>query len=205
MDYKANSHKIKAEAAIEKETENKRQKVEAVAKGRVSKNPAWKKFLSNGWNAVKEDVIKEVFLPAIQKAVVDTIVDAIETMIYGEVRRSRSSSRSSRSSSISYSRYYDDRRDRDRDRRRDRGRDRDRDYDDIIVDTKAEADTVLGLLDDMLDTYNSVSVADLYDLVGVSTNHTDFNYGWINLRNAEAIRQRDGSYLISMPKAIPLK
>lgn len=203
MDYKANSHKVKAEAAAEVKTERK--KVEPVVKGRVKEVSGWRKFLKAGWTAVKEDVIKDVFIPAIQKAVVDTIVDAIETMIYGEVRRSRSSSRSGRSNSISYSKYYDDRRDRDRDRRSSRDRDRDRDYDDIIVNTKAEADTVLGLLDDMLDTYDSVSVADLYDLVGVSTRHTDFNYGWINLRNAEAIRQRDGSYLISMPKAIPLK
>ena len=51
--------------------------------------------------------------------------------------------------------------------------------------------------------YGTVSVADLYDLVGISGNYTDNKYGWTNIRNAEPIRVRDG-YMLKLPKALPL-
>ena len=47
-----------------------------------------------------------------------------------------------------------------------------------------------------------VSVADLYDLVGISGNYTDNKYGWTNLRNSDVQRVRDG-YLLKLPKALP--
>ena len=58
-------------------------------------------------------------------------------------------------------------------------------------------------MDELIDTYGSVSVADMYDLVGMSCNYTDNKYGWTNLRNAEPVRVRDG-YLLKMPKATPI-
>ena len=58
-------------------------------------------------------------------------------------------------------------------------------------------------MNELIDTYDVVSVADLYDLVGKSCNYTDNKYGWTNIRNAEPIRVRDG-YLLKMPKAGPI-
>ena len=60
-------------------------------------------------------------------------------------------------------------------------------------------------MNDVIETYGMVSVMDLYDLVGISGQYTDNNYGWKNLRNAEPIRTRDGEYMLKLPKAIPLK
>ena len=53
------------------------------------------------------------------------------------------------------------------------------------------------------EAYQVVSVADFYDLVGVSGNYTDNKYGWTDIRNASVIRVRDG-YMIKLPKALPL-
>ena len=58
-------------------------------------------------------------------------------------------------------------------------------------------------MDELIETYGIVSVADLYDLVGKSCNYTDNKYGWTNIRNAEPVRVRDG-YLLKMPKAGPI-
>ena len=55
----------------------------------------------------------------------------------------------------------------------------------------------------MIDTYGIVSVADMYDLVGIATNYTDNKYGWTNLRNAEPIRVANG-YMLKLPKAGPI-
>ena len=65
------------------------------------------------------------------------------------------------------------------------------------------AEDVLERMDELIATYQVVSVADFYDLVGVSGNYTDNKYGWTDIRNASVIRVRDG-YMIKLPKALPL-
>ena len=115
-------------------------------------------------------------------------------LLYGETR----SKSKGRDTKVSYTKYYD----RDYDRpARSRGR-YGYDYDDIILDTRKEAEEVLDRMDDLIDNYGVVSVADLYDLVGISGNYTDNKYGWTNLRNADVQRVRDG-YLLKLPKALP--
>ena len=76
------------------------------------------------------------------------------------------------------------------------------DYDDIIFDTRAEADKVLGCMDDIIDTYGVVRVTDMFDLVGESSPHTAMNYGWNNIRNAKIVSVRGGGYKIEMPRAV---
>ena len=99
-------------------------------------------------------------------------------------------------------RKYDD----DRDRRDSGHTTRTRtgyDYDDIILESYGEAEDVLERMDELIATYQLVSVADFYDLVGVSGNYTDNKYGWTDIRNASVMRVRDG-YMIKLPKALPL-
>ena len=60
------------------------------------------------------------------------------------------------------------------------------------------------IADEIMEEYETVRVADLYDLVGITGNYTDNNYGWTNIKNAQVVRVRDG-YKIKMPRAIPLK
>ena len=76
-------------------------------------------------------------------------------------------------------------------------------YDDIIVETRGEAEAVLSRMDEMMEEYEVVRVADLYDLVGITGDYTDNRYGWTNIRNAEIVRVRDG-YTIKMPRALPI-
>ena len=58
-------------------------------------------------------------------------------------------------------------------------------------------------MDELVDTYGVVRVADLYDLVGKTGDYTDNKYGWTNIRNAEIVRVREG-YWIKMPRAMPI-
>ena len=58
-------------------------------------------------------------------------------------------------------------------------------------------------MDELIEKFKVASVADLYDLVGVSCDYTANNYGWTNLRNASVVRVRDG-YLLKLPRALPL-
>lgn len=193
-EYKGNSHRSKEQNEVVEK------KVEQIAKGKTKKKSEVKKFadtfIAEDITSVKDYILMEVLLPAAKKAISDIVTNGIDMILYGETR-SKSKSRESR---VSYTKYYD--RDRDYDRpTRTRGR-YGYDYDDIILDTRKEAEEVLDRMDDLIDNYGMVSVADLYDLVGVSGNYTDNKYGWTNLRNADVQRVRDG-YLLKLPKALP--
>lgn len=200
-EYKANSHKVREE---QKQQEVVKKDIQPIAKAKTKKKSEVKKFadvfIAEDVTSVKDYIVNEVLIPAAKKAISDIITNGIDMILYGEARgkdRRRDSG-----SRVSYTKYYE--RDRDRDRDYDRGRTRRSvyDYDDIILDTRREAEEVLNRMDDLIDNYGMVSVADLYDLVGVQGNYTDNKYGWTNLRNAEVRRTRDG-YLIKLPKALP--
>lgn len=195
-EYKGNSHRSK-------ETENKeeRQKLQPIAQGKTKKKSEVKKFadvfIAEDVTSVKDYILMEVLLPAAKKAISDIVTNGIDMILYGEARN-KSKGRESR---VSYTKYYNDR-ERDYDRpQRSRGR-YGYDYDDIILNTRREAEEVLDRMDDLIDNYGMVSVADLYDLVGITGNYTDNKYGWTNLRNADVQRVRDG-YLLKLPKALP--
>lgn len=192
-EYKSNSHRSK-------EIEREEKKVERVVKGQVKskkKNKFADTFISEDAASVKEYIIFDVLIPAAKNAISDMVTTGIQMMLYGEVRGGSKS----KGSKVSYSKYYDDRRERDYDRR---SRTRSGyDYDEIILESRAEAEEVLNSMDDLLERYGLVSVADLYDLVGVTGNYTDNKYGWTNLRHASVQRLRDG-YLLKLPRAIPL-
>ena len=198
-EYKSNSHRSK-----ETEKQEERQKLEPIAKGKAKKKSEVKKFadtfIAEDITSVKDYIIMEVLLPAAKKAISDIVRDGIDMLLYGDTGRGGKRS-SGGSAYVSYRDYSSNRRDDDR-----RGTSRNRSgysYDDIIVETRGEAEEVLSQMDDLIDTYGDVSVADLYDLVGKSSNYTDYKYGWKNIRNAEAVRVRDG-YLLKLPRAVPL-
>lgn len=198
MDYKPNSHKYKEE---QKNLPSERKKVEKVVTGKVKtkKKSEVSKFkdifISEDVSNVKSYIFMDVLIPAAKKAISDIVSNGIDMILYGETRGRKSSSGASYVSYRDYSR---------RDDRRDSLRTRvGYDYDDIILETRGEAEDVLERMNELIDTYDVVSVADLYDLVGKSCNYTDNKYGWTNIRNAEPIRVRDG-YLLKMPKAGPI-
>lgn len=201
-DYKANSHKVREE---QKSKEVVKKDIQPVAKAKTKKKSEVKKFadvfIAEDVTSVKNYIVNDVLIPAAKKAISDIVTNGIDMILYGEARGKdrRSSSGGSR---VSYTKYYDRDRDRDRDYDRNRTRRSVYDYDDIILDTRGEAEDVLNRMDDLIDAYGVVSVADLYDLVGVQGNYTDNKYGWTNLRNAEVRRTRDG-YLLKLPKALP--
>jgi len=76
-------------------------------------------------------------------------------------------------------------------------------FDDIILGSRNEAEEVITQMFEVMNHYGQVSVADLYDLVGLSASHTDYKWGWTNLRGAGTSRDRDG-YLLDLPDPEPI-
>lgn len=193
-EYKSNSHKSRQN----QNDDIPEKRVEKVVSGSVkSKKKNGLQKITNVF--VPDDVKSYIFEDIVVPAVKDIILDAVRAFL-GVSGNSRGG-RSSTSSKISYRKYYDnlDRRDSGNVSRTRTGYD----YDDIILESRGEAEDVLERMDELIATYQVVSVADFYDLVGVSGNYTDNKYGWTDIRNASVIRVRDG-YMIKLPKALPL-
>lgn len=196
--YAPNSHKArqeKKELAEKKKVEKVvRGKVKVKKKGELGKLAGM--FVSEDVQDVKSYVIMDVLIPTIKKTISDIIIESVE-MIFGTGRGNKRS----RADKVSYTSYYDR---RDRDRREERSSRASRyDLDDIVLDSRGEAEEVLARMDELLDAYKIVSVADLYDLLGETCDYTDNKYGWTNLRNADVIRVRDG-YKLKLPKVLPI-
>ena len=201
-DYKPNSNRFKEE----KQNDIEEKKIEKVVTGKVITKKRSKvdqffgEIVSEDAKNVKSYVFGEVLIPAIKKAISDIVTDGIDIILYGESRKS--GRRNSISDRVSYRSYYDDR-SSNRDSRSTARLSAGYSYDDIILDSRGEAEEVLTRMDELMDTYGLVRVADLYDLVGITGNYTDNKYGWTNIRNAEILRVREG-YMIKMPRAVPI-
>lgn len=195
-DCKPNSYKSRSS--------DKEKKVEKIVKGTVKtkKKSEIRKFtdvfISEDISNVKSYIFNDVLVPAVKNAIVDIVTDGIN-MIFGTSKGKSKNTYSTnyRGSYVSYSARRDEPRSRGRDSRDVYS------YDDIILDNRVDCEEVLTKMDEIIDMYGVASVADLFDLVGVTGNYTDNKFGWTNLRNADVTRVRDG-YKIKMPKALPI-
>ncbi len=198
-EYPDNSH-----SARENSTSPPEKKLEKVVTGgaKTRKKSEVKKFaeffVPKDTESVKSFILSDVVIPGIRNA----IADVVSILLFGESGRV-GSRKGGGGSWVSYQKYYDDR----RDDRRDYARPRTipgYDYDDIIFDERGDADLVLDQMESAIANYDFVTVADLYDLAGVTCrNYTANKYGWTDIRNAKVVRVRDG-YILQLPRAIQI-
>ena len=137
---------------------------------------------------------------SVYKGVEFTANDVAMMMALLKIGRSRKNGTASK---VSYRNYYE----RDSDRIRAGSASNRRgglEYDDILFDTRGDAEAVLDAMNDIISQYGTVSVSDFYDLARVPNDNFTMNrYGWTNIAGATAVRVRDG-YILKLPRAIPL-
>lgn len=197
-----NSHKARDE---KKASAQEEKRVEKVVRGKVKTQKNNKRkladlFISEDAGNIKNYIFLDVIIPAVKKAIYDLVVGALDMSLYGG--RGGSGKRST-ADRVSYRDYNSV------SRRDTRSYESARttsgySYDDIVLETRGEAEAVLSRMDEIMEEYEIVRVADLYDLVGITGEHTDNKYGWTNIRNAKIVRVRDG-WKIEMPRALPIR
>jgi hypothetical protein len=199
VDFPSNSHSRKNKC----EEKDGPPKMEKVIKGRVvrSKKSIPKRIMEtlvgDDVNSVGGYILHDVLIPAVKSTLSDIVQGGIEMLLFGE-RKSSRNKRDSGRSTVSYNSFSNS---QHRNERRDissKSRSR-HNFDDIILSSRGEAYDVLNHLVDLTIDYKEATVADLYDLVGISEDFTDRKYGWTDLGGATVSRVRDG-YLLNLPK-----
>ena len=197
-DYKPNSYKYKEQQkALASD-----KKIEKVVKGTVKtrkRNGVTKLkdvFVNEDTKNVKSYIFRDVFVPAIKKLLYDIVNDGASMLLFGNTSTGR---KKTIGSNVSYRQFYDtkveDRRSVSSSRF---------DYDDLIFESRGEAEAALSKMGEVIDVYGTVSVADLYDMCDLTAPYTSNRYGWSNIQTAEVARLRDGGYVLKLPRALPI-
>jgi len=194
--------------ASRQERERAIQPVERVTTGKavVKKKTFGRKvldlFLSEKIDDVGDYITHSVIGPGIKSLLYDMVNSAISMMFWGDPNVRRNSRRDGGGSRAND--YW--RASNERGRSSDRGRRPAYDYDDIIFETRDDAERVLDRLFDQLERYGKARVADLYEAAGLSPdgNYTVNYYGWYSLRGAGVYPTSEG-WAIDLPKCESLR
>jgi hypothetical protein len=143
--------------------------------------------------------IFEIALPAARDMVLETFQQGLEKLILGDSRRRGSRApQAGPTGYVSYNRVTNPQGSAPQ-RALSRSARARHNFDEIVLDQRSEAEEVIDRLFEVVNRYDSASVADLYELVGLVATHTDHKWGWTDLHGAGVSRIR-GGYLLDLPE-----
>ena len=203
-----NSHKYRQEKLKESggELVPKKKMEKVITGGAIVKKKGLAKrffetFFAGNVTDVKSYLIFDVLFPAIKETINSMITKGSEMILFGEPGRS-SRKRTGETTYVSYGNSYRTEKERRTPSVQNRMTHR---FDDIKLDTREDAERIIGALEEVMDIYKQVTIGDLYDAVGITPEWSDRaeEYGWTDLNGVHVSRVRDG-YILEMPKCIRL-
>lgn len=152
-------------------------------------------FLSQDASRIRQFILYDVLKPNLKRVISEVIKSSIDLILYDETERT--SNRIS-GSKVSYNKYYSGNSGQIyAGSRASSGFE----YDDIIFETRGDAEAVLSTMEEIVSRFKMVSVGDFYDLAEVSTSNYAINkYGWRDLRGSSIGRVPEG-WVIRFPRA----
>lgn len=164
-------------------------------------------------SSVGSYILFEVMIPAAKDLLYDTVVQGVQRSMYGESRATaRPGSRGSvggRQSYTSYNNMSNPARQGFGQAQNNQGRGMTNhsrathNFDDILLNSRAEGESVLSNMFDLLGDFDSVTVSDLYTMVDITPAYTDNDFGWTNLEGASVSRVHSG-YVLNLPRPVKL-
>lgn len=170
-------------------------------------------FIGGDANTVWSYVALDILVPAIKDTVVDAVIGGMERAVYGDSRGGSTSRRSRGVSSgatghVNYSGFSKQGNSyvSNQGRQMSQSARATMNFDELVLETRTEAESVIEHLVMLIDQYQVAKVADLYDLCKVTnSDYTTQKWGWYDLRGASVERVRGGGYLLNLPKPEELR
>lgn len=77
----------------------------------------------------------------------------------------------------------------------------------LLFTTEEEVVKIMHYMRELLDRYGCITVADLYDLIGMECYYTDNLYGWTKLNIFAIVDMKDnsGRFELKLPKPLPIE
>lgn len=201
-EYKPNSHKSKEEKKRNLPEKRFEKVVSGVAKQKKKVGGIRLRdiFLAGDIQDIKNSIWNDVVVPLTKKA----LTEGLDVFLYGRSNRPRNGGTSA--SKFSYDKIYSGSNSyrnpgpgNPPQQRPQNGLD----YDNLEFETRGDADSVLDAMNEIISTFDVVSIGDLYDLAGVvNDNYAVSNkYGWYSIEGCKSVRTKDGTYVLRLPKA----
>lgn len=162
-------------------------------------------FFGGDFKATMRYVAADVVLPAIRDIIVNTTTEGIKRAVYGENNMRRSGGMMSNyRPKTNYSSISSPFRPDPRgnvfmpDQAPRRVMSARKEMNDVIVASRSDAEHILERMLDCIDQYESVTLADLYAMLGMPSSHVDNKWGWTYIKDAQ-IQQVQEGYSIRLP------
>ena len=201
VELEDNSFAAREKTPIERERDRETRSEQREEYGKVisgtakrKKKSLGRKILDSIFDADMTRVYEDVIDPGWKNLLFDIFVSSASQVFFHEIRRSSGGRDSSRTRRTSYDRMYDDRRDMGRSRSRRASYD----IEDVVFETRDDAEIALDRLERILDQYGTVRVSDLNQAAGITGTWTDKNFGWTDLRGVRVLPVPEG-WIIDLP------
>lgn len=202
MDYQGNAKKDQDKKEVPEKNIDKVVTSEVIQKPKGLGRKFKEVFFGGDAKHAATFVASDVLLPALRNLIVDMVTKGAERLIFGDSSSRRRSGRTDYGARYQYQggtgySYRPDPRDR-LPLGRPGPRQNRHEMNDIVIGTKEEAELVVERLTDILSQYEVASLADLYELLGLTPSHVDNKWGWTYLGSVQ-IRQIRQGYLLELP------
>lgn len=184
------------------ENTNERQKREKIVSGeaKVHKKTGITKlgdvFVAEDIQTVKTRMFLDVLVPSIKDVIANMVISGVQMILFGDAgNRNRAPG-----GRYNYGGYYSSLNQPQKPQKVDYSYG----YNDPVVTSRGDAERILQEMVEIIGEYGKASIADLYDLCGITGRPTDMNYGWFEMSGARSVRIPDG-YLIQMPRPVCIK
>lgn len=209
MDYSSNKPEDKETKETNEDKPSKDiQKVvtgEVIQKQKTFGSKFKEVFFGGDFKMTMRYLAGDVLLPAARNLIVDATTKGIERAVYGDTPYRRGGSSNVYRPRIQYDSRYSSNPLRpdprapimlpDQPPRRPHPT---RDFNEIILQTREDAEAVVDQMVEILSKYDSASLADLYETLGLPSAHTDNKWGWKYLGKVNIQQVRQG-YLVQFP------
>lgn len=206
--YPGNSKKERAEEA---KSESARPEIKKIVKtsGTVRKASLGSRmretFAGEGARETGTYVFFDVIIPAVKAMVFDTITQGADRILFGGRDVIRSGMANAPRTRTNYNQIstkaannYPGRNFEGGGREISRTARTNHRFDEILLDSRGEAEMVLDTMQDLISRFQWVSVPEFYSMVDVTAEFTDEKWGWTNISTAQ-IRPSRGKYVILLP------
>ena len=170
------------------------------------KQTTWDKFksamISEDSQSLGDYLLFDVMVPAFKQTIQSLVNNAVDMLLFGG---SGPRSNNMPANRVSYRSYFDNQRGGySAPSYANRPRTATYNYEENVFASRGDAEAVFYRMQEIIDRYQVVRVADYLELSDRPSSYVDNNYGWTDLSTVRILRARNGGYYLDLPRPIAI-